>query len=122
MLMEYIDGKVLSEFENKKILSYKKDIIKAIQDLHKNRLSSNDIAPWNIMISNEKLKIIDLSDDTIYCISKVKDIMEACRYYEIDINKINFKKGIIYYYPTLRNKIRAILKTIKGKCLKHLPK
>ena len=90
--MEFIDGKLLSEITNDK---YMGDAGIMLGSLHNNNIAHGDFTPANIMLSNDKLWVIDfgLSEITESIESKALDLLLMKR----SIKPINFKRFLLSY-------------------------
>lgn len=110
MLIEYIEGVELSELD---IINgdIKLKINQLINELHSHGMVSGDAHKGNFIITNDVLRIIDLSGKSCTRQRKAKDRIDLERHYGI----INQEKDIGYYILIYKKKVREFIKALKGK-------
>lgn len=111
LLSEYVEGVQLYQFGDDYV-HYKDMIKETISQLHQFGLASCDLNHFNILISNNKIKLIDLSDNGIFAVAKAKDARQLKRFYNIDLNK---NKGILYHLIGLRDRTITFSRKIRHK-------
>lgn len=109
IIAEYVEGTVLSEVSD--ITPYYREIAALINQLHAYDLASNDIHAGNLVLTDNGLKIIDLSDFGHLAICKANDLIALKRFYGIEPDKKNF----MYQFIMLRNNMRHWSRKIRGK-------
>lgn len=112
LLSEYVEGKPLWQFGDDWI-NYKEAIKTTVKQLHQYGLASSDLNGFNILIApDNKVKIIDLSDDGFFPIAKVKDARQLKRFYDIEFNT---NQGFLYHLIGLRDNLIKLSRKIRNK-------
>lgn len=111
LLVEYVEGIQLYLLGDNYI-NYKNSIQKAVKQLHQHGLASCDLNHYNILIDDNKIKFIDLSDNGIFAVAKAKDARQLKRFYNIDLNE---RKGILYHLIGLRDLTIKLSRNIRHK-------
>ncbi|OAT51474.1 lipopolysaccharide core heptose(II) kinase RfaY [Providencia heimbachae] len=109
VIAEYVEGTVLSEIED--ITPYYAEIKSVVNQLHEYGLSSNDIHVGNFVLTDEGVKVIDLSDYGNLTICKANDLIALKRFYGIEPNNKSFS----YRFVMLRDNFRHWSRKIRGK-------
>ncbi|MEY0435436.1 lipopolysaccharide core heptose(II) kinase RfaY [Providencia huaxiensis] len=109
IIAEYVEGTVLSEIDD--IKPYYTEMKTIINQLHRYGLSSNDIHAENFVITNEGLKVIDLSDYGSFAICKANDLIALQRFYNIEPDSKNF----VYRFIRFRDNFRHWSRKVRGK-------
>ncbi|MEX9870617.1 lipopolysaccharide core heptose(II) kinase RfaY [Providencia huaxiensis] len=109
IIAEYVEGTVLSEIDD--IKPYYAEMKAIINQLHWYGLSSNDIHAGNFVITNEGLKVIDLSDYGNFAICKANDLIALQRFYNIEPDSKNF----VYRFIRFRDNFRHWSRKVRGK-------
>lgn len=110
MLIEYIDGKELADYD---VIDdeLKEKISLSIADLHTNGMVSGDPHKGNFIIQNGEVRIIDLSGKSPSALRKAKDRVDLERHYGIT----NTIKDAGYYQFVYKKRFRNFIRKIKGK-------
>lgn len=110
MIIEYIEGKELHEFNTipNEILN---KIEASIHELHEHNMVSGDPHHGNFIISDNEVRLIDLSGKKCNAVRKAKDRIDLERHFGIN----NYKKDYGYYKLTYKKKVRYFIKSIKYK-------
>lgn len=101
ILFDYIEGQSLDKCSNPE--QYKEDILKIMLTLHKFKIASGDLNIGNFIVQKDEIKIIDLSNRSLFSKAKIKDAIYLKKYYDID-------------YPIKQN---LLFKLIKWKQLRN---
>ncbi|HBO24693.1 MULTISPECIES: lipopolysaccharide core heptose(II) kinase RfaY [unclassified Providencia] len=109
IIAEFVEGRVLTELED--ITPYYFEIETIINQLHAYGLSSNDIHAGNFVLTDNGLKVIDLSDYGNLTICKVNDLIALKRFYGIEPTK----KSLIYRLIMFRDNFRHWSRKMRGK-------
>lgn len=109
IIAEYVEGTVLSEISD--ITPYYPEITALVNQLHSYGLASNDIHAANLVLTDEGIKIIDLSDFGSFAICRANDLIALKRFYGINPEK----KSLTYHFIMLRNSIRHWSRKMRGK-------
>lgn len=112
LLSEYVEGVPIKNF-GEDYSPYQTKIKEAVKQLHQFRLASCDLNPFNILLTdNNEIKIIDLSDNGMFCIAKAKDARHLKRFYNINLNN---RPGILYHLVGLRDKWIKLSRKLRNK-------
>lgn len=108
MLIEYIEGTELSK------IAYideelKADVRASILELHRHSMVSGDPHKGNFIISNGKVRIIDLSGKKCSSERRAKDLIDLERHIGIKNNN----KDMAYYLLIYKKKVRTFIKNKK---------
>ncbi|MGG4609144.1 lipopolysaccharide core heptose(II) kinase RfaY [Providencia sp. Me31A] len=109
IIAEYVEGTVLSEFDN--ITPYYAQMKSVISQLHQYGLSSNDVHAGNFVLTDDGLKVIDLSDYGNFAICKANDLIALKRFYGIEPDS----KSFTYRFIRFRDNFRHWSRKIRGK-------
>ncbi|WP_272571526.1 lipopolysaccharide core heptose(II) kinase RfaY [Providencia sp. PROV254] len=109
IIAEYVEGTVLSELDD--ITPYYAEMKSVINQLHNYGLSSNDIHAGNFVVTNQGLKVIDLSDYGNFAICKANDLIALQRFYDIEPDS----KNCVYRFIRFRDNFRHWSRKIRGK-------
>ncbi|WP_369309283.1 lipopolysaccharide core heptose(II) kinase RfaY [Providencia rettgeri] len=109
IIAEYVEGTVLSQFDD--LTPYYPAIKSVIKQLHHYDLSSNDIHAGNFVLTDDGLKVIDLSDYGNLTICKANDLIALKRFYGIEPDKKNWA----YRFIRFRDKFRHWSRKLRGK-------
>lgn len=131
IVLEYIDGRTLSEFLSENPTKQQKEkifgqLLDAISYLHGKQIIHNDLKPENILISrqNDNLKLIDfgLSDNDAHFQSKTPGCTPSYAAPELKDNRQSDVRSDIYSIGRLMQLIFADkYKRISAKCLSEKP-
>lgn len=110
MLIEYIEGKGLEQYEDVPE-PIKEQIADSIKELHDHGMVSGDPHKANFIVSNEGLRLIDLSGKKTSPLLKAKDRIDLERHYGIE----NSLHDSGYNSLIFKRKIKNIIREIKYK-------
>lgn len=108
MLIEYIEGEGLEQYAEVPE-TLKRQIAESIKELHEHGMVSGDPHKANFIVSNDGLRLIDLSGKKISPLLKAKDRIDLERHYGIrnDLYDSGYKSLIF------KKKIKNIIREIK---------
>ncbi|CAK7072547.1 lipopolysaccharide core heptose(II) kinase RfaY [Providencia sp.] len=109
IIAEYVEGTVLSELDD--ITPYYEEMKSVIHQLHQYGLSSNDVHTGNFVLTDNGLKVIDLSDYGNLSICKANDLIALQRFYGIEPDH----KNLIYRFIRFRDNFRHWSRKLIGK-------
>ncbi|HGN1707713.1 TPA: lipopolysaccharide core heptose(II) kinase RfaY [Providencia rettgeri] len=109
IIAEYVEGTVLSELDN--LTPYYAQIKSVISQLHQYGLSSNDVHAGNFVLTDDGLKVIDLSDYGNFSICKANDLIALKRFYGIEPDS----KSLAYRFIRFRDNFRHWSRKVRGK-------
>lgn len=109
IIAEYVEGTVLSELDD--ITPYYAQMKSVISQLHQYGLSSNDIHAGNFVLTDDGLKVIDLSDYGNFTICKANDLIALKRLYGIEPDS----KSFTYRFIRFRDIFRHWSRKMRGK-------
>lgn len=109
IIAEYVEGTVLSELDD--LTPYYPEMKSVIKQLHHYGLSSNDIHAGNFVLTEDGLKVIDLSDYGNLTICKANDLIALKRFYGIEPDK----KSGTYRFIRFRDNFRHWSRKLRGK-------
>ncbi|WP_272516348.1 MULTISPECIES: lipopolysaccharide core heptose(II) kinase RfaY [unclassified Providencia] len=109
IIAEYVEGTVLSELDD--LTPYYAEMKSVIDQLHRYGLSSNDIHAGNFVLTENGLKVIDLSDYGNLTICKANDLIALKRFYGIEPDK----KNGAYRFIRFRDNFRHWSRKLRGK-------
>ena len=84
----------------------------ALRDLHAHGLALCDLHPSNILIGTDGVRIIDLNNRGLLCLSVAKDINRARMRYGIDIRPTGLRLRISCWYESLLDLLRQLKRRI----------
>lgn len=82
-LFEYIEGTPLSEKDE--VEKYLPQMLEKISELHKHGLAFCDPNPGNFIVTDDGLKVIDLSFRNSFRVCKAKDVVMVKEHYGVDM-------------------------------------
>ncbi|MEI9534390.1 lipopolysaccharide core heptose(II) kinase RfaY [Moellerella wisconsensis] len=109
ILAEYVEGTTLSELKH--INQYYDEIKGVINKLHSYDLASNDIHAANFILTENGIKIIDLSDSGNLALCQANDAIALQRFYGINLELNSWAFQLV----KLRNRMRQFLRQTKRK-------
>lgn len=107
IILEFLEGRVLASEPD--YTPFYPGIIEAIEELHKYDLVLSDANDWNIMLTPEGVRIIDLSWKGITWSGKGKDVVILKQLYGIELPVRDFSRRAAARYIIIKHRIRDFI-------------
>lgn len=111
IIIEYLPGRNLDTEAD--YAPYLADIGAALADLHSHKLSLSDIHAGNFLITDEGIKVIDLSTKGLAWAGIGRDIIEAKQFLGVDVPMGSFSARLSVWYVRGKRAFRDSLRCIR---------
>lgn len=111
---EYVEGKTVDQLE-RDFRPWLPAMGRALADLHDWGLASNDVQPGNFILTENGLKIIDLSLDSPIWICQANDMLKMRRWYHVDAPVRGARRKAVYGLMRARYIFQRFLRRLRGR-------